>query len=134
MQGAIPSDTLHEMSDDDTDREPWLAFLPFMSKEMVMIIFRSFIRRAAVVMSSINFTAPNLPPLPDNASLILQSAPFKLITASKALLNLYNSGNDDRKSSLLEVVMGDKAFVYCSVKLASKGLQHYGNICYVECY
>ena len=89
-----------------------------------------------MVMSSINFTAPCLPPLPDDMSLILESAPFKLITASKALLKLYNNGSDYRKSSLLEIVKEDQVFVYSAVKLTCKVLQLYGkSVCmYMSLY
>lgn len=69
-------------------------------------------------------------------SLILESAPFKLITASKALLKLYNNGSDYRKSSLLEIVKEDQVFVYSAVKLTCKVLQLYGkSVCmYMSLY
>ena len=120
------------MSDDDTDKEPWLAFLPFVSEDVIRPIFHFFIRRAAIVMSSINFEVPHLPPLPDNMSLVLESAPFKLLTASNALLKLYNSGCDSRKSLLLEVVKADQVFIYNAVKLACKVLQLYGELVYLR--
>ena len=93
-------------------------------------IFNLFIKRAAILMSSIDFTVPHLPPLPDNMSMILESIPFKLTTASNALLKLYNAGCDSRKRSFLEVVEADQIFVYNAIKLACKVLQLYGKLCF----
>ena len=93
-------------------------------------IFNLFIKRAAILMSSIDFTVPHLPPLPDNMSMILESIPFKLATTSNALLKLYNAGCDSRKSSFLEVVEADQIFVYNAIKLACKVLQLYGKLCF----
>ena len=62
-------------------------------------------------------------------SLIHESAPLKLATASNALLKLYNDGCDSRKRSFLEVVGADRVFVYNAIKLACKVLQLYGKLC-----
>ena len=93
---------------------------------MAVIIFRSFVKRAATVMSSTDFTALHFPPLSDDTSLVLESAPFKLVTASNALLTLYNGGSDSRKSLLLELVKEDQLFVCNSVRVACKVLKLHG--------
>ena len=88
-------------------------------------IFRLFVKRAAIVMSSIDLTLPHLPPLPDNLG---SSIPFKLLNASNALLTLYNSDGESKKLSFREIVKENQLFVYNAVKLACHVLQFYGKL------
>lgn len=123
----MPSELLPESTSGDDDEAPWKAFLPFLSDEFTPLIFRCFLRRAAAILSAIDFSASHLPPLPENKSELLEFATFKLLNVSLALLKMYNSTTDKaKKLSFLGVLAKEQGFVYFSIRLACKVVDLYG--------
>lgn len=84
-------------------------------------IFSCFLKRAAAVLSSIDFSAPHLPLMLDGD---LKNPVFKLTNISVGLLKMYH-GTDDQsqRTSFLELVAQNKAFVYFVMQLACKNIQ-----------
>ena len=84
-------------------------------------IFHCFLRRAAAILSTVDFSLPCLPPLL-NAE--LKSPVHKLTNASVGLLKLYHNTSDEaQKCTLLELVTKEKAFVYYVIQLTCKVMQ-----------
>ena len=109
-----------------SDEESWQAFLPFLGDEMACLIFRCFLRRAAAILSTIDFSIL-LPPLPEDGNILLKCSTFRLLNASMAVLKMYNSTGDRvKKISFLDVLAKEKAFVYFTVQLICKIMDQYG--------
>lgn len=90
-------------------------------------MFRSFLRRVAAILSAVDFSAPHLPPLPENKSELVNFATFKLLNASVALLKMYNGTTDPtKKIAFLDVLAKEKGFVSFSIQLTCKVLDLYG--------
>lgn len=96
---------------------------------MAHLIFRCFLRRAASILSEIDFSVPQLPPLPENMNEFTQFAVFKLMKVSVALLKMYNSTDDRTKRiSFLDVLAKETTFVHFSILLTCKLMDLYGEI------
>ena len=83
-------------------------------------IFSCFLRRAAAVLFSIDFSAPHLPRVLEGGL----NPVFKLTNISVGLLKMYHGTNDEsQRLSFLELVAQNKAFVYFVMQLACRVIQ-----------
>lgn len=103
----------------DAKEDPWLAFLPFISEEMAQLIFRSFLRRSASILSTLDFSLPCIPSCD-----ISPSPAAKLLTISKGLLKMSdNTSVETPKCSLLGTVANESEFVHGVVMLTCKVIE-----------
>ena len=92
-----------------------------ITKEMSGPIFHCFLRRAAAILSSVDFSLPCLPPLLNSK---LKSPVYKLTNASVGLLKMYHNTSDEaQRCSFLELVAKEKALVYYVMQLTCKVMQ-----------
>ena len=112
-------------SDEEEPKEEegqWLAFLPSITREMAGPIFTCFLKRAAAVLFSIDFSAPHLPPVLEGKS--AKSPVSKLKNISNGLFKMYHGTKDEsQRKSLLGLVAQNKAFIYFVIQLACKAIQ-----------
>ena len=122
----LTSDSINpQVRTDSSNTERWLAYLPYMSGEMACLVFRCFLRRVTSILSDIDFSAPRLPPLPENIP--QEFTVFKLLNASTALLKMYNcAGDQTKKNSFLNVLVKERGFVYFTIQLICKVVALYG--------
>ena len=89
---------------------------------MVGPTFTCFLKRAAAVLFSIDFSAPHLPPVLEGKS--AKSPVCKLETISIGLCKMYHGTKDEsQRKSLLDLVAQNKAFIYFVIQLACKAIQ-----------
>ena len=89
---------------------------------MVGPTFTCFLKRAAAVLFSIDFSAPHLPPVLESKS--AKSPVSKLENVSIGLFKMYCGTKDEsQRKSLLDLVAQNKAFIYFVVQLACKAIQ-----------
>ena len=85
-------------------------------------IFTCFLKRAAAVLFSIDFSAPHLPPVLEGKS--AKSPVSKLENISIGLFKMYHGTKDEsQRKSLLDLVAQNKAFIYFVIQLACKAIQ-----------
>lgn len=96
-----------------------MAFLPFICERMTGPLFRCFLKRAASILSTVDFSLPSLPLLRDNVSGI--NTAFKLFNVSIGLIKMYeNARDEDQKKLFLGIVAEEQAFVYFAIELVCK--------------
>ena len=104
------------------EEKQWLTFLPSITIEMTGPIFTCFLKRAAAVLFSIDFSVPHLPPVLKGKT--AKSPVSKLENISLGLVKMYHGAKDEsQRKLLLNLIAQNKAFVYFVIQLACKAIQ-----------